>query len=616
VYILGISAYYHDAAACLIKDGIILSAAQEERFSRVKNDASFPTQSIQFCLLKQKIILDEVDYVVFYDKPFLKFDRIFETYLSYAPSGLKNFIASFPVWIKDKLFQKITIIDQLKKLSKAKINWNERVLFSEHHLSHAASSFFPSPFESASILTMDGVGEWATTSIGFGDKNDIKITKEIHFPHSIGLLYSAFTYFTGFKVNSGEYKMMGLAPYGKPIYSKLIRDYLIDIKDDGSYALDMSYFDYCTNLKMTNQKFNELFKCSPREPESLISKKYIDIASSIQQVTEELVIKLAKNIKNEHGSHNLCMAGGVALNCVANGKLLRENIFKNIWVQPASGDAGGCIGAALGTYHIFLNNKRKVFKSDQMNGSFLGPEYTQSDINFRLKKIGAIFEEYKEKQMIIEIAQKLKEGMTIGLLNGAMEFGPRSLGNRSILADPRIDDMQKKLNLKIKFRESFRPFAPIVLAEDAAEWFDIKNESPYMLFTAQVKNSKIFKRNAKAIYEDHEGNVLKQINEIRSVIPAVTHVDYSARVQTIDKKRNPYLYALLLEFKKLTKCSVLINTSFNVRGEPIVNTPEDAFKCFMKTNLDILVVGNAILYKNKQIDNNTISNIQAHLATD
>ena len=598
MYILGISAYYHDSAACLIKDGLILSAAQEERFTRIKNDASFPANSIKFCLSKEKINLDQVDYVTFYDKPFLKFDRIFETYLSFAPSGLKNFVTSFPVWIKDKLFQKNTISNELKKLTRSKINWNERLLFSEHHLSHAASSFFPSPFVNASILTMDGVGEWASTSVSSGDRNDIKIIKEIHFPHSIGLLYSAFTYFTGFKVNSGEYKMMGLAPYGRPIYSKLITDYLIDIREDGSFALDMSYFDYCTNLKMTSKKFDDLFKCLPREPESLITQKYIDIASSIQSVTEEVVLKLAKNIKRDYGSDNLCMAGGVALNCVANGKLLKENIFKNIWIQPASGDAGGCIGAALASYHIFLGEKRKVYKSDQMRGSFLGPKYSQSEINLRLKNIGAIFEERPENLVIIETAQRLKESMTIALFQGAMEFGPRSLGHRSILADSRVHDMQKNLNLKIKFRESFRPFAPIVLSEDANKWFDILGESPYMLFTAQVNNSKIYKKNADN--NNDKKNIFMDINNVRSAIPAVTHVDYSARIQTIDEQRNPYLYKLLSEFKRITKCPVLINTSFNVRGEPIVNTPEEAFECFMETNLDLLVIGNAILYKKNQ----------------
>lgn len=596
--ILGISAYYHDSAACLVQDGKVLAAAQEERFTRKKHDSAFPALAISYCLKEAGISPHQVDYIVFYDKPFLKFERLLETYLAFAPKGLKSFIASMPVWLKDKLFQKSVIADALKNLWGKEIKWEERLLFSEHHLSHAASAFFPSPFDSAAVLTMDGVGEWTTTSLAIGQGNTLEIAKEIHFPHSLGLLYSAMTYYTGFKVNSGEYKVMGLAPYGKPIYADLIKKHLIDIKEDGSFALDMSYFNYCTGLTMTSKKFDDVFGGPPRRPESEITQREMDLAASIQAVTEEVVIKLAKGIAKSTGQKNLCLAGGVALNCVANGKLLQEKIFSNIWIQPAAGDAGGAVGAALGAYYIMLNQPRMVDKNglDGMQGSYLGPEFSQAQIEQELTQCGAVYTTYNPEESIARTAQALADGKAIGWMSGRMEFGPRSLGGRSILADPRSPTMQKLLNLKVKYRESFRPFAPSVLREDVSEWFDLNSDSPYMLLVANVAKSK-----QRAMSPQEEALFgIEKLNILRSSIPSVTHVDYSARVQTVHEKTNPRYHQLISQFKKLTGCPVLVNTSFNVRGEPIVCTATDAFRCFMGTELDILVVGNAFLEKLKQ----------------
>ena len=597
--ILGISAYYHDSAACIVDDDEIISAAQEERFSRKKHDSGFPKNAISFCLNSANLSINDIDFIVFYDKPFLKFERIFETYLAYAPKGFKSFATSLPVWVKDKLFQKSIIIDAFyDHFELSKKTAKKRLLFSEHHLSHAASAFFPSPFNEAAILSMDGVGEWATTSIATGNGNQIKMLKEIHFPHSIGLLYSAITYYLGFKVNSGEYKVMGLAPYGEPKYTDLIKDNLIDIRNDGSFHLDMSYFDYCTNLKMTNEKFNKLFNGQPRKPESMLTQKEMDIAASIQNVTEEVVIKLAKGVKSITGLDNLCLSGGVALNCVANGKLLKEGIFKNIWIQPASGDAGGSLGSALAVNYLKLKRERVVDKNDSMKGSYLGPRYEQNDIKNILRSIGANYKELTESQMIKSTAKYLAAGMAVGWHQGRMEFGPRSLGARSILADPRSPKVQKQLNLKVKFRESFRPFAPSVIDKYVLEWFDLEKEntSPYMLLVADVHKDKqlMMTKEQKKLFG------IEKLNVPRSSIPAVTHVDYSARVQTVHKSTNPMYYSLIKEFYNLTKCPVLVNTSFNVRGEPIVESPEDAFRCFMGTDLDLLVVGNFILYKNDQ----------------
>ncbi|QWE06954.1 carbamoyltransferase [Polynucleobacter sp. JS-JIR-5-A7] len=598
MYILGISAYYHDSAASLVHDGKIVAAVQEERFTRKKHDSSFPNQSITYCLKEASIPPHEVDYIVFYDKPFLKFERLLETYLTFAPKGLLSFIASMSIWLKDKLFQKRAIVRALQDLWGTEIKWEDRLLFSEHHLSHAASAFYPSPFESAAVLTMDGVGEWTTTSLAIGQGNGLEVVKEIHFPHSLGLLYSAFTYYTGFKVNSGEYKVMGLAPYGNPVYANLIRNYLIDIKEDGSFALDMSYFNYCAGLSMTNKKFNALFGGLPRQPESELTQREMDLAASIQAVTEEVVIRLAKSIARSTGQKNLCLAGGVALNCVANGKLLRENIFENIWIQPASGDAGGAIGAALAIYYIMLNRARTVDTNqlDGMSGSYLGPKFTQEEIHEELTRCGAIFTTYGPDEVLVKTAHALADGKAVGWMSGRMEFGPRSLGGRSILADPRSATMQKLLNLKVKYRESFRPFAPSVLREDASEWFDLDTDSPYMLLVADVAESK----RCALTQNEEELFGIEKLNKVRSSIPSVTHVDYSARVQTVSEKTNPRYYQLIKNFKKITGFPVLVNTSFNIRGEPIVCSPTDAFRCFMGTELDILVVGNAILEKTKQ----------------
>jgi len=594
--ILGLSAYYHDAAACIVVDGEIVAAAQEERFTRKKHDAEFPVNAINYCLAEANCRPADIDYIVFYDKPFLKFERLFETYLAFAPKGFKSFVTSIPVWLKDKLFQKKVITDALVDLWGSDIQWSERLLFSEHHLSHAASAFFPSPFKEAAVLTMDGVGEWTTTSLAIGKGNQLSVYKEINFPHSLGLLYSAMTYYTGFKVNSGEYKVMGLAPYGVPKYAQLIKDHLIDIKEDGSFALDMSYFNYCTELTMTSEKFHDLFGAPPRKPESELTQREMDLAASIQAVTEEVVIKLARGIAKSTGQKNLCLAGGVALNCVANGKLLREKIFDNIWIQPAAGDAGGAIGAALGACHLMLNQPRKVSPTDSMKGSYLGPSYSQAEIEQELADSGAIFESVIENEMIEQAAQALANGKAIGWHQGRMEFGPRSLGGRSILADPRSPSMQKLLNLKVKYRESFRPFAPSVLAEDATQWFDINAISPYMLLVADVAEA----HRRTMTEEEQKLFGIDKLNVPRSSIPAVTHVDYSARVQTVHHETNPLYYRLIKRFKELTGCPVLVNTSFNVRGEPIVSSPNDAFRCFMGTDLDMLVTGNSVMVKEKQ----------------
>lgn len=594
--ILGISAYYHDSAACLVVDGEIIAAAQEERFTRKKHDSEFPINAIEYCLTEARIAASDIDYVVFYDKPFLKFERLFETYLAFAPKGFKSFATSLPVWVKDKLFQKTVIIDALKEHLSEEIDWAEKLLFSEHHLSHAASAFFPSPFEEAAILTMDGVGEWATTSLAVGSGNRLSVKNEIHFPHSLGLLYSAITYYIGFKVNSGEYKVMGLAPYGEPKYADLIKTHLVDIKEDGSFHLDMSYFDYCTDLKMTNKKFDDLFGAPPRKPESTLTQREMDIAASIQAVTEEVVTKLARGIRKNTGLKNLCLAGGVALNCVANGKLLRENIFENIWIQPASGDAGGAVGAALAAYYLMLNQPRKVKPNDSMKGAYLGPEYSQKEIEERLASVGAKFEVVGDKELITLTAQALADGKAVGWHQGRMEFGPRSLGGRSIIADPRSPSVQKQLNLKVKYRESFRPFAPSVLREDVSEWFQIETDSPYMLLVADIAKDK----QLEMTEEQKKLFGIEKLNVPRSDIPAVTHVDYSARIQTVHKETNAKYHALISEFKKLTGCPVLVNTSFNVRGEPIVCSPEDAFNCLMGTDIDFLVVGNCIMKKECQ----------------
>lgn len=594
--ILGISAFYHDAAACLVSDGVIISAAQEERFTRIKHDANFPGHAIRYCLNEAGISAENVDFVVFYDKPFPKFERILETYLAFAPRGFRSFAKSLPVWLKDKLFQKTLIIEALETELGKEIDWYKRLRFSEHHLSHAASAFFPSPFQSAAVLTMDGVGEWATTSLAIGYGNTISIQKEICFPHSLGLIYSAFTYYTGFKVNSGEYKLMGLAPYGEPKYAQLIKDHLIHINDDGSFQLDMSYFDYCTGLTMTNSRFNTLFGGAPRISESPLTQREMDIAASIQMVTEEIVIKIAHDIRRSSGQKNLCLAGGVALNCVANGKLLREKIFDQIWIQPAAGDAGGAIGAALAAYHLMLNKPRVVNSTDAMKGAYLGPAYTQTDIERSLQEVGAVYSIVADHELISKTALALAKGKAVGWHQGRMEFGPRALGARSIIADPRSSYAQKQLNLKIKFRESFRPFAPSILREDISDWFDLDVDSPYMLVVANVA------KNRRLPISEAEGALsgISKLNVQRSEIPAVTHVDYSARIQTVHAETNPLYHALITEFKLQTGCPILVNTSFNVRGEPIVNTPQDAFRCFMGTDIDVLAIGNCLLYKDQQ----------------
>ena len=593
--ILGISAFYHDSAACLLKDGKIIAAAQEERFTRKKHDPSFPHNAVEFVLNYGHLRLSEVDQIVFFEKPFLKFERLLETYVAFAPRGFASFAKAMPLWIKEKLFQKNLIFNKLKAHDED-YKSDQNIFFSDHHLSHAASAFFPSPFKEAVILTADGVGEWATTTVAVGKDNNLEIKKEIHFPHSLGLLYSAFTYYTGFKVNSGEYKLMGLAPYGKPVYVDKIKK-LIDIKDDGTFRLDQKYFNYATGLTMTNDKFNSLFGQKPRDPKNeKITQFHMDIAASIQIVTEKVMINLAKSIHEEYGIKNLCLAGGVALNCVANGKILKEKIFDNIWIQPAAGDAGGSLGAALALWHIDQGNKRLVNLNDDMKGSLLGTEFNQDEIEKELKTIGANFETFNYEELIDKTAVLLSNEKAVGWFQGRMEFGPRALGGRSILGDPRSDKMQKNLNLKVKYRESFRPFAPSVLREDLSEWFEMNVDSPYMLLVANINSKK------KIEMTNEQKNLfgIDKLNVKRSEIPAITHVDYSARVQTVTKNTNNRYYDLISKFKEKTGCPVIVNTSFNVRGEPIVNTPTDAFNCFMGTELDYLVIGNCILDKNKQ----------------
>ena len=593
--VLGISAFYHDSAAAIIVDGEIIAAAQEERFTRKKHDASYPKNAINYVLKEAGLKLNEVDHVVFYEKPFLKFERLLETYIGFSPSGLRSFSMSMPLWLSEKLFQKKILFDALKEQDD---NFNDikKINFSEHHLSHAASAFFSSPYEEAIILTLDGVGEWATTTISLGKNNRINILKEIHFPHSLGLLYSAFTYFLGFKVNSGEYKVMGLAPYGEPRFKDIILDKLIDVKEDGSFRLNMDYFNYATGLTMTNSKFAKLFNIKRREPENELSQIYMDMASSIQAATEEIVLKITRFLFKEFKLPNLCMAGGVALNCVANGKILKEGLFKNIWIQPASGDAGGALGAAQAFYYQELDNKRKILKTDSMNGSYLGPQFTDDQVENELKSCRANYKKLTPDQVIKDTAKVLAEEKAVGWFQGRMEFGPRSLGNRSIIADSRSEKMQKNLNLKVKYRESFRPFAPAVLFEKVSEWFEINSESPYMLLVADVKKSK----QLQMTNEQKNLFGIDKLNVKRSSIPSVTHVDYSARIQTVNKETNPMFHKLIEEFERITKYPILVNTSFNVRGEPIVCSATDAFNCFMGTDLDVLICNNFILYKDSQ----------------
>ncbi len=592
--ILGISAFYHDSAAALLEDGRIVAAAQEERFTRKKHDARFPLHAIRYCLAESGIAVGDLDRVVFYDKPFVKFERLLETYLSFAPRGYKTFRMAIPLWLREKLFLKDLLLNELRKIS-GNGKWNEELLFSEHHLSHAASAFFPSPFDEAIVLTMDGVGEWATTSAAIGKGNSLEVQKEIHFPHSLGFLYSAFTYYTGFKVNSGEYKLMGLAPYGEPKYKDKILEHLIDVKADGSFRLNMSYFDFCTGLTMTSQRFHDLFGGPPRKPDQLLTPYHMDLAASIQAVTEEIVLRLTRSLCEETGIRNLCLAGGVALNCVANGKVLRDACCDRIWIQPAAGDAGGALGAALAGYHLQLGRARTA-NGDAMRGSFLGPAFTQREIEDRLTRCGARFEVLADSALIATGAEDLARSKALGWFQGRMEFGPRALGNRSILGDPRSPGMQKTLNLKIKYRESFRPFAPSVLRERVSDWFELDCDSPYMLLVADVVRS----RRREMTREEKQLFGIDKLNVPRSEIPAVTHVDYSARVQTVHEDTNPRYYALLSAFERKTACPVLVNTSFNVRGEPIVCTPEDAFRCFMGSELDALAAGNCYLRKESQ----------------
>ncbi|MHB8622278.1 MAG: carbamoyltransferase family protein [Sulfuricaulis sp.] len=592
--ILGISAFYHDSAAALIEDGRIVAAAQEERFTRKKHDSRFPGHSLRYCLSEGGIGLDGVDHVVFYDKPFLKFERLLETYLTFAPRGIRSFSMAIPLWLREKLFLKDLLRKEFRKINGA-VKWNEQLLFSEHHLSHAASAFFPSPFEEAVVLTMDGVGEWATTSAAIGRGNSLEVIKEIHFPHSLGFLYSAMTYYTGFKVNSGEYKVMGLAPYGEPKYAELILKHLMDVKPDGSFRLDLSYFDYCTGLTMTNGKFDDLFGGPPRKPDQLLTQRHMDLAASIQAVTEEVVLRLTRSLRQEMGITNLCLAGGVALNCVANGKVLRDGKFKHVYIQPAAGDAGGAVGAALAGYHLQLGQKRQV-NGDAMRGAYLGPAFAQAEIEARLKRCGAKFNQLEDTALIARCAEDLAQGKALGWFQGRMEFGPRALGNRSILGDPRSPTMQKTLNLKVKYRESFRPFAPSVLRERVSDWFELDSDSPYMLLVADVVKS----RRREMSPEEQQLFGIDKLNVPRSDVPAVTHVDYSARIQTVHAETNPRYHALISAFESKTGCPVLVNTSFNVRGEPIVGSPEDAFRCFMGTELDVLAVGNCYLRKEEQ----------------
>ena len=593
--ILGISAFYHDSAAALVIDGKIIAAAQEERFSRKKHDARYPFNAVEYVLKESKLNLNQIDHIVFFEKPFLKFERLLETYMAFAPRGFKSFSLSMPIWLREKLFQKKFLFDKLKEHD-ANFTDIKKINFSEHHYSHAASAFYPSPFKEAVILTLDGVGEWATTTVAVGDKNKLEIIKEIYFPHSLGLLYSAFTYYTGFKVNSGEYKLMGLAPYGKPIFKDLILEKLIDLKEDGSFKINMEYFNYATGLTMTNNKFSKLFENPVRDAnKDLLKEFHMNIAASIQAVTEEIVLRLTKNISKDYNIKNLCLAGGVALNCVANGKILKSKVFENIWIQPAAGDAGGSLGAALAYWYHELKMPRNNYE-DQMKGSYLGPKLENNFIEEKLKYLKANYKKQNSNEIISTTAKELSKEKTVGWFQGRMEFGPRALGGRSILADPRSEKMQKELNLKIKFRESFRPFAPSVLREDVSEWFELNNDSPYMLLVADVKKEK----QIKMTEDDKNLFGIEKLNVKKSSIPAITHVDYSARVQTVHEETNPKYHQLLKEFKNLTNCPVLVNTSFNVRGEPIVCSVEDAFNCFMGTNLDILVIENFILFKEDQ----------------
>ncbi len=594
--ILGISAFYHDSAAAILDDGKIIAAAQEERFTRKKHDPGYPFNAVQFVLKYSNLKLSEIDYIVFYEKPFLKFERLLETYVALAPKGFIQFAKAMPSWLREKLFQKKLLLDSLKKHDK-NFNDEKKIYFSEHHLSHAASAYYPSPFDEAIVLTADGVGEWATTTVAIGKKSDLQIKKEIHFPHSLGLLYSAFTYYTGFKVNSGEYKLMGLAPYGEPKYSDKIKENLIDIKNDGSFRMNQDFFNYTTGLTMTNSKFHNLFGQDPRDPKTeKVTQFHMDIAASIQKVTEEIILKISKSLKNEYKISNLCLAGGVALNCVANGKILEEKIFDNIWIQPAAGDAGGSLGGALALWYLELKKERIISKEDEMKGSYLGPKYPNDEIKSKLNNMGAQFHELNDHDIINKTAEDLNAGKAVGWFQGRMEFGPRALGGRSILGDARSPFMQKNLNLKVKYRESFRPFAPSVLREDVSEWFQLDVDSPYMLLVAKINNRKKIEMSEK----DKKLFGIDKLNIQRSEIPAVTHVDYSARIQTVHEKTNPLYYKLIKKFKEKTSCPVLVNTSFNVRGEPIVNTPKDAFDCFMGTELDTLVIGNYYLVKKEQ----------------
>jgi carbamoyltransferase len=593
--VLGISAFYHDSAAALVGDGRILCAAQEERFTRRKHDARFPQLAIEFCLRHSGHSLREIDYIAFYDKPFLKFERLLETYLAFAPRGFTSFRRAMPAWLREKLFQKRMLRRALAELNGG-VDLGDRLLFAEHHQSHAASAFFASPFKQAVILTLDGVGEWATTSASLGNDNRLEVIKEIHFPHSLGLLYSAFTYYAGFKVNSGEYKLMGLAPYGFPRFRDLILDRLIDLKADGSFRLDLSYFNYCVGLRMTNAKFEQLFGGPPREPESPFTQRDMDMAASIQSVTEEVMLRLTRGLADETGLRNLCLAGGVALNCVANGKVWRDRRFENIWIQPAAGDAGGALGAALAAYHQFLDQPRLVADQDLMQGSYLGPSFSQQEIESRLLAAGARFEVYDDETLLNASADALAAGEALGWFQGRMEFGQRALGARSILADPRSSTAQRTLNLKVKFRESFRPFAPSVLREDLKNWFDLDYDSPYMLLVADVRRD----RQRALTDEERSLSGLERLNTVRSEIPAVTHVDYSARIQTVHRETSPRYHALLRAFSQRTGCPVLVNTSFNVRGEPIVCTPEDAWRCFIGTEIDSLAIGDCFLRKARQ----------------
>ncbi|MDA7688336.1 carbamoyltransferase [Pelagibacteraceae bacterium] len=597
--ILGISAFYHDSAASLIIDGDIIAAAQEERFTRKKHDSSYPLNAVNYVLNEGKINLKDVDHIIFYEKPFLKFERLLETYLAFAPFGINSFYKSLPLWLKEKLFQKQNLINFLKKHENYG-DLNDKIKFSEHHLSHAASAYFPSPFDEALVLTADGVGEWATTTIGIGKGNNIKILKEINFPHSLGLLYSAFTFYTGFKVNSGEYKLMGLAPYGNPKYVDLIYENLIDVKTDGSFRLNQKYFNYATGLTMISKKFSKLFGHLPRMPEEELTQFHMDIARSIQLVIEQIILKLCISLSKEYKVRNLCLAGGVALNCVANGKILESKIFENIWVQPASGDAGGSLGSALAYWHIALDSERNLKSGDTMKGSYLGPSYKNSDIEKYLIDLNAKYHILSNKDLVQQTAKDLNNQKIIGWFQGRMEFGPRALGNRSIIADPRSSEMQKKLNLKIKYRESFRPFAPSILREHLENWFELNVDSPYMLFVSQTN------KNINIEMTDKQKNFfgIEKLNIQRSTIPAITHVDYTARIQTVHQKTNQIFHELISEFYDLTNCPVIVNTSFNVRGEPIVNSPTDAYRCFMGTEMDILVIGNYYLIKNEQNKDN------------